>query len=148
MKSSARWLLAGWLAGALGTFVLSCSARDPKFTQYLVEGEQLYIVHCSNCHQKDGTGLRSVYPPLASSDYMGQNFEKVICGMKFGLEGEIQVNGTSYNQRMPGVLSLTDLELAEIATYIYNSWGGERGMIESRDVPGLLDSCARPKPRR
>lgn len=68
--------------------------------------------------------------------------------MKYGLDGEIQVNGISYNQRMPGVLSLTDLELAEIATYIYNSWGGERGMIDSRDVPGLIDSCARPRPRR
>jgi len=122
--------------------------RDPKFTQYLVEGEQLYNTHCGNCHQKNGKGLRQVYPPLAESDYMAQHFEKVICGMKFGLEGEIKVNGTTYNQRMPGVLSLTDLELAEIATYIYNSWGHERGMIESISIPALLDSCVRPKPRR
>lgn len=126
----------------------SCNTPDPKFQQYLVEGEQLYLIHCSNCHQKDGRGLRQVYPPLAPSDYMDQNFEKVICGMKYGLQGEISVNGNSYVQAMPGVPSLTELELAEIATYIYNSWGHQRGLIEARSMAALLDSCARPRYRR
>lgn len=135
-------------AAVMMTNFLSCSTRDPKFQQYMAEGEQLYATHCSNCHQKNGEGLRLVYPPLASSDYMEKNFSRVICGMKYGLDGEVVVNGNAYNQLMPGVLSLTELEIAEIATYIYNSWGHQRGIIESRSVPDLLDSCVRPGPRR
>jgi len=108
----------------------------------MVEGEQLYRTHCSNCHQVDGKGLRRVYPPLASSDYMEANFERVICGMKYGLQGEIVVNDIDYVQAMPGVPSLTELELAEIATYIYNSWGHQRGLVEPMEVTTLLDSCS------
>jgi cytochrome c551 len=125
-----------------------CTVPDPKFSQYMVEGERLYRMHCSNCHQRDGGGLRRVYPPLAGSDYMQTHFREVICGMKYGLQGEITVKNVKYNQAMPGVLSLTELELAEIATYIYNTWGQDRGIIESQDIRLLLDSCDRPRSRR
>lgn len=148
MKNKGHWLIIGCALVVVGIVADACSSGDPKFQQYMVEGELLYVTHCSNCHQKDGAGLRLVYPPLASSDYMEKNFQKVICGMKYGLAGEIVVNGNTYHQLMPGVLSLTELELAEIATYIYNSWGHQRGLIESRVIPALLDSCDRPPPRR
>lgn len=128
--------------------VAACSSGDPKLRQYVVEGEQLYVTHCSNCHQRDGTGLRKVYPPLAGSDYLDTHFREVICGMKYGLQGEITVNGVVYNQAMPGVISLTELELAEIATYIYTTWGRPQGLIDPRQVGALLDSCARPRSRR
>lgn len=128
--------------------VIACAPADPKFNQYMVEGERLYLTHCSNCHQRDGNGLRRVYPPLAGSDYLEKNFRSVICGMKYGIQGEIVVGGVMYNQAMPGVPSLTELELAEIATYLYNSWGAQHGLIETRRIGPLLDSCARPVLRR
>jgi mono/diheme cytochrome c family protein len=127
---------------------IACTPDDPKFRQYMVEGERLYIQHCSNCHQRDGKGLRRVYPPLAGSDYLQNNLSSVICSMKYGLQGEINVQGVKYNQAMPGVPSLTELELAEIATYIYNSWGGQHERIDPRRIGPILDSCARPKLRR
>ena len=127
---------------------LACTVPDPKLKQYLAEGEQLYVLHCSNCHQRGGQGLARVYPPIAHSDYVQKNFDKVICGMKYGMAGELTVNGVAFNQFMPGVITLTELELAEIATYIYNSWGNERGLIEVSDIRPLLDSCARPRLRR
>ena len=128
--------------------VTACTPADPKLKQYLAEGERLYLIHCSNCHQRDGQGLRRVYPPLAGSDYLEANLPGIICGMKFGLQGEITVNGVMYNQAMPGVPSLTELELAEIATYLYNSWGPQRGIIDVKRVGNMLDSCVRPRLRR
>jgi mono/diheme cytochrome c family protein len=127
---------------------MACTPTDPKLKQYLVEGERLYVQHCSNCHQRDGQGLRRVYPPLAGSDFLPSNLPRVVCSMKYGLQGEITVNGVMYNQAMPGVLSLTELELAEIATYLYNSWGARGGLIDARQVGPMLDSCARPRSRR
>ncbi len=117
------------------------SNRDPKFTQYYNQGEQLYLQHCSNCHQKNGRGLGRVYPPLDSSDFVASNRDRVICLMKNGIDGSIIVNGKEFNQKMPGVVTLTDLEIAEISTYIYNSWGRERGIVEVRKVAEVLRSC-------
>jgi cytochrome c551 len=126
------WLLA---------FGFSCSQKDPKFQQYFVEGEQLYLKNCSNCHHKDGKGLGLVYPPLAPSDFMENNFGEVICLIRKGRKGEMTVNGSSFNQPMPGIPSLTELEIAEIATYIYNSWGHQKGLIEVKQVNELLNTC-------
>ncbi len=120
----------------------SCSPKDPKFQQYFVEGEQLYLKNCSNCHHKDGKGLGLVYPPLAPSDFMDKNFDEVICLVKKGRKGEMTVNGNVYNQPMPGIPLLTELEIAEIATYIYNSWGHEKGLIEVKQVDQLLKACS------
>jgi mono/diheme cytochrome c family protein len=72
---------------------------------------------------------------------MDKNFGEVICMMKKGRNGEMIVNGSMYNKPMPGVPMLTELEIAEIATYIYNSWGHEKGIIEIREVNKLLQPC-------
>ena len=106
-----------------------------------MQGEQLYGTHCSNCHQKDGSGLGRIYPPLDTSDYMENNFEAVICLIRHGITGEVIVNGNQFNQAMPGVPTLSDLEVAEIATYIYNTWSHERGLIEVKDASQILRAC-------
>ncbi|HEX5171677.1 MAG TPA: cytochrome c [Cyclobacteriaceae bacterium] len=112
-----------------------------KFDQYYLQGQALYINHCSNCHQKNGTGLGRVYPPLDKSDFMNEHFEEAICLMRYGKTGEIIVNGNNYVQGMPGIPSLTDLEIAEIATYIFNTWDHKKGIIEVKDVSRILNSC-------
>ncbi|MFN7260365.1 MAG: c-type cytochrome [Cyclobacteriaceae bacterium] len=117
------------------------SHRDTKFQQYYVQGEQLYLKNCSNCHQKKGGGLGRLYPPLNKSDYMDQHLENVICLMKNGIEGELLVNGRKYNKEMKGIPSLTELEIAEIATYIYNSWEHQRGIIDIQAVNEALKKC-------
>jgi cytochrome c551 len=117
------------------------SSSSPKFTQYYNQGEQLFTKHCSNCHQSDGTGLGRVYPPLNVSDFMDNNFEEVICLIRYGRSGELIVNGINFNQPMPGVGNLTDLEIAEITTYIYNTWSHKKGIAEVKDVTVILNSC-------
>mgnify|MGYP003578906196 CR=1 FL=1 len=123
----------------------ACSGKgdqsSTKFKQYYNQGELLYQNNCSNCHQKNGTGLGRVYPPLKDSDYMKNNFSDVVCLIRNGKTGEVIVNGISFNQPMPGVTSLTDLEIAEIATYIYNSWGHQLGIVEVKEVSRIMKAC-------
>lgn len=122
-------------------FMFSCSTKDAKFQQYFVQGQTLYEKNCSNCHQKNGKGLGLVYPPLASSDYFQKNFNASLCLMKYGKQEEIIVNGKNFNKPMPGVPSLTELEIAEIATYISNSWGSQNGIVEISQVTSALNDC-------
>ena len=112
-----------------------------KLEQYMVAGQQLYMQHCSACHQADGQGLAKLFPPIKESDYLDSNVSGVVCVMKNGLSGEIVVNGVEYNQPMPALPQLTSLEIAEIATYIYNSWGRSEGVINVKKVEDMLESC-------
>jgi cytochrome c551 len=129
---------------------IACSPKNEtkkytstKYQQYYIQGERLYIQHCSNCHQKNGRGLGLVYPPLDTSDYLTNNFEKVLCLIRNGKEGAIVVNGKSYNQKMTGIPSLTDLEIAEIVTYVYNTWSHQRGIVEVKEVSAALSTCTK-----
>jgi cytochrome c553 len=131
------------------TVLSACGGKTPrndegsstKFHVYYVQGQKLYKEHCSNCHHADGAGLGLVYPPLNKSDFMDKNFEETICLMKNGRKGEILVNGDSYIQGMPPIPTLTNIEIAEIATYIYNSWGHKRGMVDVTDADRILEKC-------
>jgi len=112
-----------------------------RIRQYLVEGKRLYNIHCANCHQVDGKGLARLYPPLKDSDYLIPNKKKVICGMRYGQKGEILVNGIMFNQEMPANIKITDLEIAEIATYIYTEFADTVQIITLNDVKTIMDSC-------
>lgn len=115
-----------------------------KFKQYYIAGAELYTKNCSNCHRADGSGLGLLYPPLDTSDYMDNHLPEVLYLMRHGRAGELVVNGRAFNKIMPGNAALTDLEVAEIATYIYNTWSHTRGIIDVKDAAAVLDSARGP----
>jgi len=122
--------------------LVSCQSGDARYEQYFAQGQVLYEKNCSNCHQKNGRGLGLLYPPLAGSDYIGKNPDAVYCLMKYGIRGPLTVSGKEFNKPMPGVPSLTELEIAEIATYLNNAWSPGRGRVEISQVKQALEKCA------
>ncbi|CCH53765.1 nitrite reductase (NO-forming) [Fibrisoma limi BUZ 3] len=132
--------------GGLGLFalllmVMSCQSEEEiKRQRYITEGLLLYKTYCANCHQADGKGLEALYPPLAGSDYL-VNKNSVICLIRYGQQGPIVVNGKTYNRPMPAQLQLSDLEVAELMTYIYNEWGGETKVTDVKTVSPILADC-------
>lgn len=140
-RSHRPFLVPMAIVAAFAFALAGCGKGGPKYKQYYVHGERLYLKHCSNCHQKDGTGLGRLYPPLNKSDYMENYFKEVICLIRTGKSGELFVNGRQFNQPMPGIPTLSDLEVAEIATYIYNTWTHERGLIEVKEVSRIMKDC-------
>jgi len=111
-----------------------------RLRQYMSEGAQLYTQYCSNCHQMEGQGLAQLIPPLAGSDFLMADAKRAACIVKNGQSGKITVNGVEYDGVMP-MLSLKDLEIAEIVTYISNSWGNKAGLIDVNDVAKYLQEC-------
>ena len=126
-------------ASCLG--LLSCSVQDVKLQQYKVQGEELYRRYCSNCHQLNGKGLGLLYPPLDVSDFIDSNRNSVICIIKNGIQGELIVNGKSFNQPMKGIPQFTDLEIAEVTTFLYNNWGRNKGIVEVTEVTSVIQKC-------
>ncbi len=111
---------------------------DAKVLQYAIPGKELYETYCANCHQKEGTGLGKLIPPLREADYFKASIHRSIWIMRNGKKGPIVVNGQEYNQPMPANPNLKPLEIAQIATYLYNSWGMREGVIDAPRVENYL----------
>ena len=106
-------------------------------------GKELFAGTCSVCHQPNGAGLPGVFPPLAKSDYLAADPKRAIGVLLHGLTGKVTVNGTEYNSLMPPMNQLNDDEVANILTYLLNSFGNPGGRVLTEDVKKVRQA---PKP--
>lgn len=97
-------------------------------------GQALFAGTCSVCHQGNGAGLPGVFPPLAKSDYLAADKARAIRVVLGGLTGKVTVNGSEYNSVMPPMNQLNDDEVANILTYVLNTWGNPGGRISTEEV--------------
>lgn len=111
---------------------------DPEVMKFAINGKTLYENYCGNCHQSDGKGLGKLIPPLQDADYFKESIHRTVWIIRHGQKGEITVNGEKYNQAMPANPNLKPLEIAQIATYVYNIWGMNEGVITSSEVEKYL----------
>ena len=91
-------------------------------SESIKNGAELYRDFCYRCHGFNGEGQLDLIPPLKSSDYLLNNIDLSIAGLKYGLKGEIIVNSKSYNSYM-AYQGLENDEIADIMNYILNEWG-------------------------
>jgi nitrite reductase (NO-forming) len=110
----------------------------------IAAGQALYTGTCSVCHQPDGKGLPNVFPPLAGSDFLMADKRRSIEIVLNGLSGEVVVNGATYNSVMPPMSQLTDDEVANILTYVRNSWGNEGDAVTKDEVAEVRATTPRP----
>lgn len=89
--------------------------------------------NCVACHQATGLGIPNAFPPLANSDYLNADKIRGIKAITGGMQGKLIVNGTEFNGVMPA-LSLSDEEVANVLTYVLNSWGNSGGEVTPADV--------------
>ncbi|WP_229601375.1 c-type cytochrome [Runella defluvii] len=128
------------LASFLVVLILACQGGSAiKHEQYVAEGFTLFQTHCANCHQRDGKGLENLYPALATNYLKDKN--QVICWIKNGVHQPMTVNGKSYNRAMPANPDLKELEIAEIMTYVYATWGKETEITTVETVQAALEKC-------
>ena len=109
--------------------VCSLFIREPGSTkkpmeQSIADGKEIYNDFCVQCHLDNGEGVSGVFPPLAKSDYLLNNIEMSIRGLKYGLSGPIVVNGEEYDGVMQNQ-GLDNLEIADVMNFILNNWGNE-----------------------
>lgn len=115
-----RLLIVGYLLIIGGTTASLYQEKTKE--ESIVAGEEIYQDFCLQCHLTSGAGVSGVFPPLKDSDYLMNNIDKSIAGIKFGLKGEIVVNDEIYD----GVMAkqgLDDEEIADVMNYILNQWG-------------------------
>lgn len=99
--------------------------QDKELEESMARGKVVYADFCVTCHLENGEGVPYTFPPLAKSDYLANNREASIRGVKYGQRGEIVVNGETYNNTMMP-MGLSDEEIADVLNFVMNSWGNEQ----------------------
>ncbi|MBP4141659.1 nitrite reductase, copper-containing [Flavobacterium sp. P4023] len=111
--------------------------------QQIASGRELYGRTCFACHQSEGQGVPNAFPPLAKSDFLNANTDRAVNAVLHGLSGEVTVNGKKFNNVMTSQ-NLTDDEVADVLTYVYNSWGNNKTVVTPAKVKALR---AKPAPK-
>jgi nitrite reductase (NO-forming) len=131
--------------GAVAAATSAAAKGALSLEEQVKAGQTLYAGTCSVCHQGNGSGLPGVFPPLAKSDYLLADRRRAADVVLNGLSGPVTVNGTAFNSVMPPMSQLNDDEVANILTYVLNSWGNPGGQISAQEVAEIRRTSTRPK---
>ena len=98
--------------------------QQKTLQQSLEDGEAIYQDFCVQCHMSEGQGVPNAFPPLAKSDFLKNNLEQSLKGVKYGMRGPIKVNGKNYDGVMVAQ-GLDDEEVADVMNYVLSNWGNK-----------------------
>ena len=107
-------------------------------------GASLFTSKCASCHQADGKGLPSAFPPLDKSEFVLGNPERLISIVLKGLTGPIEVEGQAFNGTMPAWgEQMSDQELVAVINHIRTKLGNNQaGEIQLQDVQKVREQTA------
>ena len=125
---------AGTNRAPVAAAAASAKAGNLTKEEQVAAGKVVFAGTCSTCHGADGKGMEGVFPPLAGSDYIKANTGRLPEIILHGMVGPVKVNGKDYNSNMPPMSQLTDDEVANISTYVLNSWGNPGGQVSKADA--------------
>ena len=117
-----------------------------KDARLFVKGAEVFSRegHCVTCHQSDGQGLPdSGFPPLAGTDWVTGDSDRLIKLTLKGLMGPIEVRGKTYPGQVPMTPFehlLKDDEIAAVLTYVRNSFGNKASAIQPNQVLKVRES--------
>ncbi len=104
----------------------------------LRRGAQIYSDACASCHLDDGIGQSRLFPPLGK-DAMLQQSDAT--GLEHLILGGTRVGVSAARPSSLGMPSfawkLTDQEIADVSTFIRNSWGNQAAAVAASDVSAL-----------
>jgi len=104
-----------------------------NMSQRVELGAGIFANNCQACHQATGEGIADAFPPLAKSDFLNADKERVIKSVVAGLQGKIRVNGKDFDGVMPA-WKLPDEDIANVITFVYNAWGNSRQEVTPEEV--------------
>lgn len=113
---------------------------DKKIDQSILAlGRQQYLTVCASCHGTDGKGMKRFAPPLARSEWVLGEEQRLILLVLQGMQGPVEVNNKVYDvpdilPEMPSFSTLDNNDLAAIMTYIRNAWGNQASPVQASNV--------------
>ena len=110
--------------------------------EQMKRGLAVYSRTCIACHQPTGKGLPPVFPSIAETPIVVGNPELPIKFILQGLMGPITVGGTTYNSMMPPVPGVSDGDIADVLTYVRQSFGNQANAVTADQVKAVRAATA------
>jgi len=143
LSAEERLAIRDWVASGAPQGVAPPPGSAKSKPERIQAGRKLFTSICAACHQPTGLGRPNVFPPLAGSDFLNSDKSRAINTVVFGRQGEVLVNGLKYNNNMPS-FPLTDQDIANVLTYVYNSFGNSGLEVTAAEV--AAERTHRPAP--
>ena len=124
-----------------GTLFLMAAQTKPKPkpvpARTMEAGKKVYDTYCLVCHQADGSGVPKMNPPVIKTTYVLGDKTKLVQIILKGMKEEVEINGEFYENVMAAHDYLTDQEIADVTTFIRNSFGNKASIITAAEVKGI-----------
>jgi mono/diheme cytochrome c family protein len=109
-------------------------AVTPPSPAQMSDGERVYRGACVACHELDGSGAPRIYPPLpGNANLQSANPASTLRIILDGAQ-TVTTPRAPNTGSMPSYPKLTDQEIADVATYIRNSWGNAAPVVTADQV--------------
>jgi len=96
-------------------------------------GTKVYNNYCATCHMTDGRGVQDLNAPLVKTNFVLGDKTRLIGITLKGISG-VEINGEKYSNAMPSQSFLNDQQIADVLTYIRNSFGNRASAIKPSEV--------------
>ncbi|MCU0749617.1 MAG: ThuA domain-containing protein [Akkermansiaceae bacterium] len=97
-------------------------------------GLAIYNKTCIACHGPEGKGVPGAFPPLDGAPMPVGDPSIPIRIIMHGLQGPIEVLGQKYNVPMAALGELKDAEIADVLTYVRQSWTNDASAVDEKTV--------------
>lgn len=108
------------------------------------DGAAVYAEQCTACHQADGSGVPGQFPPLAGNPDLFLDPLFPVQVVLNGIEGPVEVAGTTYDSVMPPFDHLSDAAIAAVINHVRSSWGNEGQGVEPLTPEDVAASREKP----
>jgi quinoprotein glucose dehydrogenase len=129
--------------GSPTLFTIAATAESSASPEQMARGKAQYAL-CLACHAADGNGAAGVAPPLAGSEWVTGSVNNLIRIQLRGLMGPIKVKGSEYNLAMMALAHQSDEQIADVLTYIRNSFGNQASAVTPEQVLALRSEVGKP----
>ena len=113
-----------------------CAVKKSPFRLSIDSGKKVYTLQCTSCHQADGMGVLNMNPPLNSKQVTGDK-NKLIGIVIKGSSTHDEIDGIAYNNVMLPNTLINDQEIADVLTYIRNSFGNRASAVKLSEVKSV-----------
>jgi mono/diheme cytochrome c family protein len=120
---------------SISLILIAMTITSTASAQNMANGKKIYETRCLVCHQADGGGVPNMNAPLdASSNVVGNDIARLVKIIRNGYNERIALDGYYYSNAMTANPDLKDAAIADVLTYIRNSWSNKASKITLADV--------------
>jgi len=105
----------------------------------IARGQLVYRKVCLSCHMADGGGVPRMNPPLIQTSYILGDKSQIIYIVLHGMVDRVPIGDEYYSNNMAAHTDLNNQQIADVLTYVRNSFGNKASAVTVADVKAVRD---------